>query len=186
MSVLRIATRYAKSLIELASEQNKLQAVHRNMETLSEAAKNRDLYLLLKSPIIKADKKNAVLDAVFGGRLDTLTMSYIRLLVNKNREMYLPEITAEFMDQYKRMQKITSLRIRTAEALTPEVLNTIKQKLVASGITTAHLDVETTIDRSLIGGFVLEFDNQRYDASVSKKLANLKDDFSKNFYVKEF
>jgi F-type H+-transporting ATPase subunit delta len=186
MSVIRIATRYAKSLIELASEQNKLQAVHRDVETLLQATQNRDLYMLLKSPIIKADKKNAALKAVFGNSLDVLTMSYLTLLVNKGREMYLPEIAHEFLAQYKRMQKITSLRIKTAEALTPQALSTIKQKLVESGVTTANLDVETTIDRSLIGGFVLEFDNQRYDASVVKKLAELKEDFSKNFYIKEF
>jgi F-type H+-transporting ATPase subunit delta len=186
MSVTRIAARYAKSLLELATEQNKLEDVRKDMEMLQRAVQNRDLYLLLKSPIIKADKKNAVLKALFGGKVDDLTLSYTELLVNKSREGYLAEIAAEFMTQYKILKKVTSVRITTAEALSPEVLSTIKAKLTSSGVTTANLDVETTIDKDLIGGFVLEFDNKRYDASVAHKLADLKDDFSKNLYVREF
>jgi F-type H+-transporting ATPase subunit delta len=186
MSVLRIAVRYAKSLLELASEQNKLEAVHTDVLTLQGAVKNRDLYLLLKSPIIQPDKKNAALKAVFGGKLDILTMSYMELLVNKGREAYLPEIASEFLDQYRLLKKITSVRITTAEAIAPSVLSAIQSKIIASGVATANLEVETKVNPDLIGGFLLEFDNKRYDASILQKLADLKDDFSKNLYVKEF
>jgi len=52
MSVKRIASRYAKSLLDLAKEQNNLEPVFKDMTTLQESVKNRDLYLMLKSPII--------------------------------------------------------------------------------------------------------------------------------------
>lgn len=186
MSVTRIATRYAKSLIDLAIEQGKLEQVHTDVNTLAAAVKNRDLYLFLKSPIIHADKKNAALDAMFQGKLDTLTLAYLKLLVNKSREAYVPEIATEFTAQYKKLKKITSVRVVTAAPLSDAVLADLKKKLLASGVTSENLDIETKVDPELIGGFVLEFDNKRYDASVAHKLDELKASFSKNLYVKEF
>jgi F-type H+-transporting ATPase subunit delta len=118
--------------------------------------------------------------------MDPLTMAYLTLLVNKNREGYLPEIAAEFAVQYKAMQGITSVKVTTAAPLSDAVLADLKARLLASGVTNPHLDIETKVDAELVGGFVLEFDNKRYDASVANKLAELKSEFTKNLYVREF
>ena len=186
MSVTRIATRYAKSLIELAVEQGKLPQVSADIQSLAAASKNRDLHLMLKSPVISADRKNAALNALFGKQMDSLTMSYMALLVNKGREGYLTEIAAEFIAQYKTLQKITTVKVISAAPLSDTVINDLKAHLLSSGITHANLEVETSIDPTLIGGFVLEFDSKRYDASIANKLAELKADFTKNLYIKEF
>ncbi|MBL7826335.1 MAG: ATP synthase F1 subunit delta [Saprospiraceae bacterium] len=186
MSVIRIATRYAKSLMDLAIEQNKLAGVSADINLIATAVHHRDLYMMLKSPIIHADKKNAVLEAIFKSKVDALTMAYLELLVNKGREAYLPEIAAEFVRQYKVMQNITTVTVTTASEMTESVLAELKKQLLASGATTEKLDVITKIDPELIGGFVLEFDNKRFDASVAQKLEDLKNTFSKNLYIKEF
>jgi len=186
MSVTRIATRYAKSLIELAVEQGKLAQVSTDVQTLASAATNRDLQLMLKSPIISAERKNSALNALFGSSMDSLTMAYLTLLVNKGREGYLPEIAAEFVSQYKVLQKITTVKVISAAPLSDSVLNDLKSKLLKSGITNPNLDIQTSIEPDLLGGFVLEFDNKRYDASVANKLAELKAEFTKNLYIKEF
>jgi F-type H+-transporting ATPase subunit delta len=186
MSVTRIATRYAKSLIELASEQGKLEQVFTDVFTLKQAAQNRELYQMLKSPIINADKKNAVMGALFKGKIDSLTQAYVELLVNKGREGYLPEIAAEFVNQYKVIKKITTVKVTTAEPISDAVLADLRKKLLASGVTSENLDIETSVDPTLIGGFVLEFDNKRYDTTVAHKLETLKSQFSQNLYIKEF
>jgi F-type H+-transporting ATPase subunit delta len=186
MSVVKIASRYAKSLLELALEQGKLEQVHSDIQLLGAAAKNRDLLHMLKSPIVHADKKNAVLKALFADKMDALTLAYTTLLVKKGREGYLSEIATEFIGQYKSLKKITSVRITTAEPLADGVLDQIRAKILSSGATTANLDVETKVDPAIIGGFILEFDNKRYDAGVLHKLETLKDSFEKNLYVKEF
>lgn len=186
MSVTKIATRYAKSILELSIEQGKLELVFNDMKTLQAAAKNRDLLLFLKSPVIHADKKIAALSAIFQGKLDSLTLAYINLLANKGREGYLPEITAQFIEQYKVLNKITSVKVTTATSMSDALLEDLRKKLIASGAATENIEIETIIDTALIGGFVLEFDNKRYDASVSHKLEELKSQFSKNLYIKEF
>lgn len=186
MSVTRIATRYAKSLIDLAIEQGKLEQVNADMNALGAAAKNRDLYLFLKSPIIHADKKNAALDALFKGKIDSLTLLYLNLLVNKGREAYLPEIAAEFSVQYKTLKKITTVTVTSAEPLSEAVLSALKAKLLGSGGISENLELVTKVDPALIGGFVLEFDNKRYDASAAHKLDELRAQFTQNLFVREF
>ena len=186
MSVTRIATRYAKSLLELSSEQGKLEKVHDDMKMLQQAVKNPDLHLFLKSPIIHSDKKIAAFKALFGSKMDELTLTYMSLLATKGREGYLQEISNEFVNQYKVLKQITTVKVTTAVPMSDELLNDLRSKLVSSGATTANLDIETAVDANLIGGFVLEFDNKRYDASVSHKLEELKSQFNKNLYVKEF
>jgi F-type H+-transporting ATPase subunit delta len=123
---------------------------------------------------------------LFGSSMDILTMSYLRLLVTKGREEYLGEITVEFASQYKILNKITAVKVTTATPMTESVMADLKVKLLESGVTNPNLEIETAVDPDLIGGFVLEFDNKRYDASVAHKLEELKSQFTKNLYVKEF
>ncbi len=186
MSITRIATRYAKSLVSLAAERNELEAVYADMQLLEQAIRNRDLYLLLKSPIVAADKKIAVLKALFEGKVSALVLAYLELLVRKGREAYLPEIVREFIRQYKVLKRITPVRIVSAAPLSDSVLEQIRQKIRASGLATENLEITTSVDPTLIGGFLLEFEDKQYDASIASRLAALKSDFTKNQYIREF
>jgi F-type H+-transporting ATPase subunit delta len=113
-------------------------------------------------------------------------MAYLELLVNKGREAFIPEISAEFASQYKAFQKITTITVITAAEMSAEVLAELKTKLMASDVTSENLEITTQVDPELIGGFVLQFDNKRYDASIAHKLDELRTAFSKNLYIKEF
>ncbi len=186
MSVARIATRYAKSLLDLAVERGSLENVHADMAVLSAALKHRELALMMRSPIILSDKKIAIVDAIFKGRVSDLTMAYLHLLINKGREPFTPEIATEFGVQYNRYKKITVVKVFSATEMPTDVLDSIKSKIKSSSIAQENLQIETVIDPKLLGGFVLEFDNKRYDASVLHKLDQLKSEFSKNLYIKEF
>ncbi len=186
MSVTRIAQRYAKSLIDLAVEQQKLERITGDVQAFQSATKNRDFYLLLKSPIVHADKKGNILKALFGGKFDELTMSFLQILLIKGREAYLPEIAAEYMAQYKAIQHITTVKVTSAAPLSKEAIEEIKAKVIASGATEPNLEIVTAVDPSLIGGYVLEFGDRLYNDSVAYKLNNLKKSFSsRNMYVSE-
>lgn len=186
MSATRIATRYAKSILDLSIEKGQMEQVHTDIQYLASAVKNRDLYLLLKNPVVKSDKKMAILQQIFQGKISPLTLAYLNLLVQKGREMYIPEIAAELEAQYSAIKHITKVRLTTATPMDEKALADLKHKLITSGAMSENVDVETKVDASLIGGFVLEFNNKRYDASVAHKLDTLKAEFKKNFYVKEF
>ncbi len=88
MSNLRVADRYAKSLIDLSTERQQLEIVYKDMQYLSSVCKNsREFVNLLKSPIIKADKKQQILAIVTNGNVSELTAQFNKLLVSKGRKV---------------------------------------------------------------------------------------------------
>jgi F-type H+-transporting ATPase subunit delta len=182
MSVIRIASRYAKSLLDLAKDQNVMDEVVSDMEGFSKMVENRDLYLLLKSPIINIGKKSEIFTALFDGKFNKLTKAFLDIVLRKGREGLLPEIAVEFISQYKAMKGISSVILTTASPISDVALEAIKAKLLASTATDQVVEVETKIDESIIGGFIVEIGDNLIDASVSHKLAEL----AKEITNKEF
>jgi F-type H+-transporting ATPase subunit delta len=178
----KVAGRYAKSLMDLAIEQGKLQSVVGDIEMLNESVKNRDLYLMLKSPIISGDKKASIMKVLFGERFETITMGFINLCITKGRESILPEMAGELLAEYKKMQGITSIKVTTATPLSAEGLEALRAKLIASSVTAKDVEIETAVKSDIIGGFVIEFGDKLYDASVAAKLAALRKEFTGNVY----
>ena len=180
MSVTRIASRYAKSLIDLAVEGNKLDRILEDVQSFQEVLKNRDFYLLMKSPVVKNSKKQQIVKKIFEGKYDELTMSFLKILISKNRESYLPDIAREFIEQYRKIKHISKVKITTASALSEKAITALRKKLVASEVTDDNVELTTATDPNLVGGFILEFDDKIYDASIKHKLEQLKKEFSKN------
>jgi F-type H+-transporting ATPase subunit delta len=180
----RLASRYAKSLVDLVVEKDQLEVVQQDMLFLQRLLKgNPDVVALLKSPIIKADKKQKILLAILEGRVSGITIGFINLLVTKARESNLLEIAVEFTRQYNLLKHISKVRITTAVPLDPATLGAIKQK-VASEITDT-IDLEAVVNEALIGGFVLEAGDKLFDASILRDLQDIKKQFSENIYVSD-
>ncbi|BAV09158.1 ATP synthase F1 subcomplex delta subunit [Filimonas lacunae] len=178
----RLAGRYAKSLVDLATEKGQLEVVYKDMQYLQAVCKSsREFVNLLRSPIIKADKKTAIIEAVTKGNVSELTNAFFKLLVNKGREYDLPEIADTFIDQYYALNNISKVKLTTAVAISDEVKNAIAAKVKADqGL--QNVDLETVVDESLIGGFTLEFNNRLLDASVLRDLNDIKKQFSVNLF----
>ncbi len=179
----RLAGRYAKSLIDLAQEKGQLEAVYKDMQYLQQVSRqSRDFVTLIKSPVIKADKKNAIIDAVTKGKVSDITAAFNRLLVLKGRENVLPEIVNAFIDQYNTIKDIHKVRLTTATEASEDLKRSMVEKLKAeAGLGT--IELETKVDPSLVGGFILEFNNQKVDASILRDLKDVKKQFLRNDYI---
>jgi F-type H+-transporting ATPase subunit delta len=171
----RLASRYAKSILDLAIEKNSLEAVLADMRVLQQiCAVSEEFETMLRSPVIKGDKKLGVINAVLKGRgVNAITTGFIALLVNKGRESNLPEIAAAFIASYNDLKRIKTVKLTTARAVNDKVKDSIKAK-VASFMPDDTMNLETSIDESLIGGFVLEVGDKLFDASVKKSLSEFK------------
>ena len=176
----RVASRYAQSLIELAQERNQLEEIKADVDTLLAMGKNRDFALLLSSPVVSPSKKQAVLTQLLDkANADQLTRLYVKLLIEKGREVDMLGILKEFNEQYKRIKHISTVKLTSAAPLSADTLEAIKRELIDSHKTESKVELHTQIDPELIGGFILEFDGKVYDASVAHKLKNLKDELRK-------
>ncbi len=179
----RLAGRYAKSLLGLAIERGQLEEVYndiRYLEAVSEV--NRQFVVVLKSPVITPDKKEAILHAVTQGNISELTDSFIRLLIRKGREMSLPEITHAFVEQYNLHKQIYKVKLTTASPVSDEIKNEIVEKVKGQS-DMKHIELTAEVNEELIGGFVLEIGNTLIDASIAYDLNIIKKQFLDNDFV---
>jgi len=186
MSVLRLSARYSKSLLDHATELGKVEEVHQDMHFFRTLiAESNDFRLMLKSPIIKTDKKIKILEIILLGRVDDITLRFIRILTKKRREPYLIDIADSFIRHYNIINGITPMKLTTASEIPKEskneILSAFKEK---EGIDI--IELTSKIEEDLIGGFILQFDDKLYDASISRQLNILKKEFIDTSYIKNF
>lgn len=178
--------RYAKSLFLLAIERNELEAVSKDMQLIdSTIRENRDLENLLKSPIIKVDKKAAIMDEIFAGKLGKTTLAFIHLIIRKRREMFIDQIARHFVILYLENNNVEEALVITPFAMDDDFRKKITD-LVLKYSTNSSVELEERIDPNLIGGFVLRFGDRQFDASVLREIEMLRREFDKNLYVKEY
>jgi F-type H+-transporting ATPase subunit delta len=179
----RLAARYAKSLIDLANETNQLETVYKDMLYLQALCKeSRDFLALMRSPVVKADKKVAIVLAVTKGKISELTDAFNRLMITKGRESYLPEISSAFVDQYKHQKGIHTVKLTTAVPVTEELKNQIISQ-VQKQTSMDKIDLKTTVNEDIIGGFVLEVGDTLVDASILYDLNKIKSQFMNNDFI---
>jgi F-type H+-transporting ATPase subunit delta len=179
----RLSGRYAKSLLDLAVERGQLEAVYADMQYLRDLIRSsRDLAVMLKSPVISSDKKQAVINAITAGNISELTLAFTRLLIAKHREGELVEIIPAFMSQYRKYNGIHTVKLTTATPVSEET----KARILAQVRSTSNIEkieLETAVNPDLIGGFVLQTGDQLVDASVSYELKEIGRQFEKNDFI---
>jgi len=182
-----LATRYAKALLGLALEQNKLEEVQTSMSALATTTSgSKELANLFRSPIIKADKKVNIVNALAEKMgTDDMTRGFINLIINKKRDVFLPEIFTAFQEQYKVHKNIGTVELTVADNLSDEMKNKIMES-IKSQLNGQEIDLTIKVDEKLIGGFVLEANNNLFDGSIARDLKDIKDQFLKNIYVPTF
>lgn len=182
----RAASRYVKSLLGLAVEKNALEAVHGDMLLFAKICEeNRAFELMLKNPIIRHDKKREILERIFHGKVNPLTMAIFDILTRKNREPLLPGIAKEFHVAYNIYKGIGKASITTATPLDDQ-LRTEFENIVKRLSEKDKVELTEKIDKEMIGGFILDIGDRQIDASMKNKLQVLKVKFSHNPYIKEF
>lgn len=183
MSVKRVASRYAKSLLDLSIEQNSLEQVRDDMQSMQHLIReSKDFAAFLKSPVVQFSKKQSILTTLLTGKISPLTLKFVLLLTGKQREVILSEIVDAFIDAYRALKHISIVRITSASPLTSEQLDVLQKKIESSTVGFEHVEVQTKIDPSLLGGFVVELDDQVLDASVRHHLESLRKEFRTNLY----
>ncbi len=180
----RVATPYAKSLLDLARERGQVDAVTTNMQHFNESVKNPDLRSMLTSPVISGDKKLKVLDALFGN-YDEITKAFLRIVTEKNREEVLPAIANEYMRIYREEKGISQVKVTSAAPLSATAIDSIQAKLRSDGLVDKIIELETVVDPSLLGGFIIEVGDRYYDASARAQFATLRKEFTGTSYQKQ-
>ena len=185
MGSLRVASRYAKALLGLASEKGELKAVESDINTLSSLVdSSKEFELLLVSPVVKPDQKKAVLNALLKDKLSEVTFMFIILLVSKGREGAIASIVEEAKSQLRAMNNIQAATVKTASPLDEDS----RAKILAqvAKLHNGEVELKEIVDPEILGGFVLRLDDKEIDASIKRQLNTLGRKLTEHDYEPEF
>jgi F-type H+-transporting ATPase subunit delta len=184
MAQTKVGSRYAKAFLGLVAEKGKLDVAIKDMELVHQTiSENRELAVLLKSPVVNTDKKISILSDIYKKHVSDVTMLYLELIAKNRREGVLAEIAESFIAQYKEMKGITTAVVTSAAVLSDAAKKRIEELVQKEVGGTVELSLE--INPELIGGFVLRIGDKQLDTSILNKINALKQEFGANFYEKQ-
>jgi len=178
MSEIKVAGRYAKSLLDLSNENNALEEIKNDMVLFDKVVdQSPELEAILKNPIVPTDKKIGILKDLFADKVNTVTLSFFTIVVNKGRSSILYATAKQFIQQYNTIKGIVTAEVTSANALTEaakeEIIAIVKRELGAKEVL-----INEKINDKLIGGFILKVGDRQFDASIASNLNKLKKEFA--------
>lgn len=185
MSELRVALRYAQSLLDLSEEKGLLEEVNNDMQLLEKVGReNRAFQLMLKNPIITHEKKLAVLKGIFKGKVNDLSLAIFDIIVRKHREPILLSVAKEFHNLYNHSKGIERAELTTVVPLTDKLRSEFKTLIKTKF--GKEVELHEKQDKDLLGGYILKVGDRQIDESLKTKLEEIRREFSYNPYVKEY
>lgn len=172
MDIGIISVRYARALFKASIEEKCEEEVYASMQSLFKAFIDvNELREAMGSPTIQKKQKEQLIATACGGVETNVLKRFITLVLNESREQYFQFISASYIALYRQSKNIISGKLITATNISSQM-----EKEMADMIrkrTQGMVEFQTQVDPSIIGGFILEYDTYRMDASVKKNLNNL-------------
>ena len=173
----RAAIRYAKAVLDLATDSGNVTAVLEDMKSVEATLEgSKDLRMALQSPMIKDSDKRAVLKEVFA-KTSNETQGILDMLVDNKRANILGNVANSFVTLYNEQQGLQAATVTTAVAITPDLEAKVLAK-VTELTGSKDVKLENIVDESIIGGFILRVGDTQYNASIASQLSKLKREFS--------
>lgn len=177
MSQIRIARRYANALIGIAQEKKELVRVGEDFRLIQDLTKeSRDFQLFLKSPVISKDRKVSIFKEMFGNQIHAISLSFLEFLVEKGREAVLPMIISQFFAVMDENLGIVSIDVCAAVDLSKHQQAEIESRFAR--IARKKVRATYSVDKQLLGGFVVKVGDTMFDGSVKQQLRLLRERFA--------
>lgn len=169
-----IPHRYAKALYKFALESKSAEAVYKEMLGVIESFRsNPDLEKVLSNPFIEEGDKEKVLLSAAGEKPGEDYRRFVKLILGHHREEFFYLMALAYRDVYRKANNISQVKITTAVKLADEEMKKLRG-VVEKSFTNRTFEFSSEIDPDLIGGFIIDVDSTRMDASVSGELAQLR------------
>jgi len=167
-----IAQVYARSLFEVAKDQDKLDEVREQLVQLADALdQTRELQLFLFSPYFSTEEKKEGLDRAIEGA-DPIVRNFLELLIEKHRMPEVFRIRRELEQLWKRENRRIDVTVTSAAELDPAVVERIGEEIGRQ--TGQQVDLASRVDEEILGGIVLQVGNMVLDASIRSRLEKLR------------
>jgi F-type H+-transporting ATPase subunit delta len=172
MDIGVISVRYARALLKSATDAGIEEAVYTEMQTLAKSyVEVPQLRFTIDNPMLSKDKKEALLTTAVGNKPSALTKTFIQLVLKEDRESVMQFIANSYVTLYRQQKNVIRGRLITAAAVTSATEQKMRQMVESK--TNGTVEFETEVNPDIIGGFILEYDTYRMDASVKTKLNSI-------------
>lgn len=174
-----IPRRYASALYKYAGKSDSCKAVYETMQRVAEAFRsNPRLEKVLSNPYVEKEDKRKILIAAAGESPAPEYVRFVDLILAHRREDFAYLMALAYLEIYRTKNHISQVRITTAAPLSEEELERL-EKVVAAAFENTTFEYETVVNPELIGGFVIDVDSARMDASISNELEQLRQNLIK-------
>ncbi len=178
MDIGVVSVRYARALLKSATEQKLEDAVYQDMQTLAKSyVKVPQLRFTIDNPMLAKDKKKMLLLTACGEKYTTLTERFVELVLDEDRENILQFMANSYITLYRQQKNVIRGRLITATTVSPDTEQKMRQMVESR--TKGTVEFESEVNPDIIGGFILEYDTYRMDASVKSKLNSILNTLSK-------
>lgn len=172
MDVGVISVRYARALLKGSTEAKVEDTVYREMQTLAKSyIQVPELRFTIDNPLLSKDSKEQLFTVAVGGSPCALTQAFIRLVLKEDRESVMQFMANSYITLYRKQKNVIRGKLTTATAVAPATEQKMRQMVERK--TNGTVEFETEVNPDIIGGFILEYDTYRMDASVKTKLTNI-------------
>ena len=170
MDIGVISVRYARALLKSATEAKIEAQVYQDMQLLAKSYIDVPaLRQTIDNPMLAKEKKQMLLHTAIGGeRASALSKSFVALVLKEGRESMIQFMANSYVTLYRQQKNIILGRLTTATRVSAAMEQ--KMRTVVEAKTQGTVEFETQVDPDIIGGFVLEYDTYRMDASVKSRL----------------
>lgn len=169
-----IPRRYAKALFKLTEEKGVSTEVYEEMKTVIDSFRNNpELAKNIANPFLPAADKTRLLIAAAGANLEDYYKGFVRLVIDKKRTPWLEQMAYCYRDIYREKYGIAQVLITTAVSLPDAEMKRIRS-LVEKSFPKIKLEFTEKVDKDIIGGFVIDVDSVRMDASLRNEIENLR------------
>ncbi len=184
MNQSKISVRYAKAIFILAKEQGILKDVFADFTLIKKTiSDNQEFYSVITSPIIKPSEKSRLLSNVFESSINKMSMNFLRMLVENNREAYISDISRNFEDMYRKEFNIKKVILTTPEGLSNDAKDKIAKTV--SDSYKSGVEINDHINPEMLGGIIIRIEHQQLDLSIATQLREIKKSLKSDSYVKK-
>lgn len=174
MHITKAARRYATALLEVGKERDEVEDILNDMSFINNTLQDsNELILFLRSPIIKFDDKQAVLETLFSDKVQESTGTLLKLLARKNRVNILDQVARAFIESYNKYAGIIEIQVSVAYDLSDSQRKSLHKQLEDK--TSKKVNLEIIKDESLKGGMSVRIDDTVIDGTVKHKLQELEE-----------
>ena len=167
------ATVFARSLLELAHDQNQAVPVGQELRDLRQVVESDPLFVdFFSDPSVGRDKRAEIVDRVLGSQVSPLVKNFVRVANEHNVLRHLPKISEQYDELLDEMLGKVEVDVTVAQRLSADQLEAVRQK-VGQAIKKDAV-IHQYVDDSIIGGMVLRVGDQVIDGSVRAQLDSLR------------